>query len=69
MNSKVTYTNISEINIDLNIDINFFNSRIFTTNKLEKFNIQSENQSKNNRWCFSYLLYCTNSIIFCCYTR
>lgn len=43
MNSKVTYTNISEINIDLNIDINFFNSRIFTTNKLEKFNIQSEN--------------------------
>lgn len=44
MNSKVTYTNISEINIDLDIDINFFNSHIFTTNKLEKFNIQSENK-------------------------
>lgn len=42
MNKTVQYTNISEINIDLDIDINFFNSHIFTTNKLEKFNIQSE---------------------------
>lgn len=44
MNNKILYTNISEINIDIDIDINFFNSHIFTTNKLEKINIQSENK-------------------------
>lgn len=53
MSFPVTYTNISEINFNLKIDVQFFNSRINTTNDLSLFNKVSDKDSEKNYLCIS----------------
>lgn len=55
MSFPVVYTNISVINFNLKIDIQFFNSRIYTTNDRSVFNNLSDTDkdSEKNYLCIS----------------